>query len=63
MAAEKTKNLELTIYPDITGVYQRELRKSYEENFQLIDAAIPKLEENLKNYVNEALGVIENGTY
>lgn len=63
MAAEKTENLGLTLYPDITGVYQRELRKSYEENFRTIDAEALKLEKRLKDYVDEALGVIENGTY
>lgn len=63
MAAEKTENLGLTLYPDITGVYQRELRKSYEENFRTIDAEVLKLEKRLKDYVDEALGVIENGTY
>ena len=63
MAAEKTENLGLTLYPDITGIYQRELRKSYEENFRTIDAEVPKLEKKLKDYVDEALGVIENGTY
>ena len=63
MAAEKTENLGLTIYPDIAGVYQRELRKSYEENFQTIDTEVPKLEKKLKDYVDETLGVIENGTY
>ena len=63
MAAEKTENLGLTLYPDITGVYQRELRKSYEENIRTIDAEALKLEKRLKDYVDEALGVIENGTY
>ena len=63
MAAEKTKNLGLTVYPDVTGVYQRELRKSYEDNFRLVDAEIPKLEDQLKKYIDDTLGVIENGTY
>ncbi|MGN0735206.1 MAG: hypothetical protein ACI4LP_05235 [Anaerovoracaceae bacterium] len=63
MAAEKTSNLGLTIYPDITGVYQRDLRESYANNFKLIDEAVPKLESALKEYVDQQLGVIENGSY
>lgn len=63
MAAEKTSNLGLTIYPDITGVYQRDLRESYANNFKLIDEAVPKLESDLKEYVDQQLGVIENGSY
>ena len=63
MAAEKTDNLKLTVFSDITGVYQRELRQSYDENFRLLDKAIPNLEKTLKNYVDQQLGVIENGSY
>ena len=37
MAKQVTPNLGLEIYPDITGVYQRELRQSYLHNFILID--------------------------
>ena len=37
MASEKTEHLGLTIYSDITDVYQRELRQSYLENFKILD--------------------------
>ena len=63
MASEKTEHLGLTIYPDITEVYQRELRQSYLDNFNKIDEEYFKLEERMKKYVNDALGVIENGSY
>ena len=61
MASEKTEHLGLTIYPDITEVYQRELRQSYLENFQILDAA--ELEARMQKYVNDKLGAIENGAY
>ena len=63
MASEKTENLGLTIYPDITDVYQRQLRQSYLENFKILDEAFAKLEERMQKYVNDRLGAIENGTY
>ena len=63
MAAENTKNLGLKVYKDITEVYQRELRQSYAENFEKIDSAAKDIEDKLKAYVNEQLGVIENGSY
>ena len=63
MASEKTENLGLTIYPDITDVYQRELRQSYLENFKLLDKASADLEQRLQKYINERLGAIENGYY
>ena len=63
MASEKTENLGLTIYPDITDVYQRELRQSYLENFKILDEASSRLEERMQKYVNDRLGAIENGTY
>lgn len=63
MAAENTKNLGLKVYKDITGVYQCELRQSYAENFEKIDTAAKDIEDKLKAYVNEQLGVIENGSY
>lgn len=63
MASEKTENLGLTIYPDITDVYQRELRQSYLENFKILDEASVQLEERMQKYVNDRLGAIENGTY
>ena len=63
MASEKTENLGLTIYPDITDVYQRELRQSYLENFKILDQASVQLEERMQKYVNDRLGAIENGTY
>lgn len=63
MASEKTENLGLTIYPDITGVYQRELRQSYLDNFSKIDKASKDMETTLKKYVNDRLGAIENGAY
>lgn len=63
MAAENTKNLGLKVYKDISGVYQRELRQSYAENFEKIDTAAKDIEDKLKAYVNEQLGVIENGSY
>ena len=51
------------MYKDITGVYQRELLQSYAENFEKIDTAAKDIEDKLKAYVNEQLGVIENGSY
>ena len=63
MASETTENLGLTIYPDITEVYQRELRQSYLNNFKKIDEEYFNLEERMKKYVNDTLGVIENGSY
>lgn len=63
MASEKTENLGLTIYPDITDVYQRELRQSYLENFKILDKASDDLEKRLQKYVNDRLGAIENGYY
>lgn len=63
MASEKTENLGLTIYPDITDVYQRELRQSYLENFLLLDKASADLEQRLQKYINDRLGAIENGYY
>ena len=63
MASEKTEHLGLTIFPDVTDVYQRELRQSYLENFKLIDQAAQDLESDLKKYVNDRLGAIENGAY
>lgn len=63
MASEKTEHLGLTIYPDIAEVYQRELRQSYLENFKLLDQAAADLETNLKKYVNDRLGAVENGSY
>ena len=63
MASEKTEHLGLTIYPDITDVYQRELHQSYLENFKILDEASAQLEERMQKYVNDRLGAIENGTY
>lgn len=63
MASEKSEKLGLTIFPDISDVYQRELRQSYLENFKLLDQAVGNLESELKKYVNDRLGAIENGTY
>ncbi len=63
MASEKTEHLGLTIYSDITDVYQRELRQSYLENFKILDEASAQLEERMQKYVNDRLGAIENGTY
>lgn len=63
MASEKTEHLGLTIYSDITDVYQRELRQSYLENFKILDQASAQLEERMQKYVNDRLGAIENGTY
>lgn len=63
MASEKTEHLGLTIFPDVTDVYQRELRQSYLENFKLLDQAAQDLESDLKKYVNDRLGAIENGAY
>lgn len=37
MASQRTPQLGLVIFPDITGVYQQELRESYLLNFQIID--------------------------
>ena len=63
MASEKTEKLNLTVYPDIEGVYQRDLRKSYYDNFLKIDKGVEELENNLKGYVDEVLEGIENGYY
>ena len=63
MASEKTEHLGLTIYSDITDVYQRQLRQSYLENFRILDEASAQLEERMQKYVNDRLGAIENGTY
>lgn len=63
MASEKTEHLGLTIYPDITDVYQRQLRQSYLENFRILDESSARLEERMQKYVNDRLGAIENGTY
>lgn len=63
MASEKTENIGLTVYPDVTGVYQRELRKSYDDNFFKIDNQFKIAETELKNYVDTKLGEIENGSY
>ena len=63
MASEKTENLGLTIYPDITDVYQWELLQSYLENFKILDEASAQLEERMQKYVDDRLGAIENGTY
>ena len=63
MASEKTEHLGLTIYSDITDVYQRELRQSYLENFKILDQASAQLEERMQKYVNDRLGAIDNGTY
>lgn len=38
MASENTEYLSLTVYPDISGVYQTDLRLSYYQNYLLIDA-------------------------
>jgi hypothetical protein len=53
----------LTVYPDITGVYQKELRQSYDANFELLDQAVKKLETSLHKYVEDRLGEIENASY
>lgn len=63
MEPTKTENLGLSIYEDITDVYQRDLRKSYLDNFKAIDAGYKNLETALKKYVDDKLGEIENGTY
>jgi hypothetical protein len=63
MASSKTTNLGLTVYPDITGVYQKELRQSYDANFELLDQAVKKLETSLHKYVEDRLGEIENASY
>lgn len=63
MEPTKTENLGLSIYEDITDVYQRDLRKSYLDNFKAIDAGYKNLETTLKKYVDDKLGEIENGTY
>ena len=40
-----------------------ELRQSYLENFQILDAASAELEARMQKYVNDKLGAIENGAY
>ena len=63
MEPTKTENLGLSIYEDITDVYQRDLRKSYLDNFKAIDAGYKNLETALKKYVDDTLKEIETGTY
>lgn len=63
MASEATKNLNLTVYSGISGVYQRELRQAYAENFKKIDEGYEALKTSLEGYVDKKLGEIENGTY
>lgn len=63
MEPTKTENLGLSIYEDITDVYQRDLRQSYLNNFKTIDSKYKDLETALKKYVDDKLGEIENGTY
>ena len=63
MASEKTEHLGLTIYSDITDVYQRELRQSYLENFKILDEASAQLEERILKNAKDGMGAIENGTY
>ena len=63
MEPTKTENLGLSIYEDITDVYQRDLRKSYLDNFKAIDAGYKNLETALKKYVDDKLGEIDNGNY
>lgn len=57
------ENLGLKVYEDITDVYQRDLRKSYLDNFKAIDVGYKDLETALKKYIDDKLGEIENGTY
>lgn len=47
---EKTPYLQLTVFPDITGVYQKDLREAYDANAALIDAAVKALADNLKEF-------------
>lgn len=47
--ADYTEFLKLLIFPDITGVYQRELRQAYDSNAQLIDEALKDLSDALNN--------------
>lgn len=63
MAETKTENLNLTVFDDISGVFQRDLRKSYDENFRKIDMGVKTLETKLTQYLDQQLGVIENGAY
>lgn len=63
MEPTKTENLGLSIFEDITDVYQRDLRQSYLNNFKTIDSKYKEIETVLKKYVDDKLGEIENGTY
>ncbi|MDD3337824.1 MAG: hypothetical protein PHS82_03095 [Lachnospiraceae bacterium] len=49
MASQQTEFLKLLIFPDITGVYQIDLRKAYDANTLLIDAAVKGINEALEN--------------
>lgn len=63
MASEQTKNIKLTVYPDISGVSHRDIRQSYYNNFIAIDKQFKDAEDALKEYVDQKIGEIENGTY
>lgn len=63
MASSKTEYLGLVVFPDITGVYQREIRVALvsgtdgtDSNMHIIDAAIKRL----ANTVKELAGNIPN---
>lgn len=63
MASEKTKNIGLSVFPDISGIYQRELRQSYYDNFLKIDESFGTFKTDLQKYIDQKIGEIENGTY
>lgn len=63
MASEKTKNIGLSVFPDISGIYQRELRQSYYDNFLKIDERFGAFKTDLQKYIDQKIGEIENGAY
>nr|DAT33214.1 MAG TPA: hypothetical protein [Caudoviricetes sp.] len=63
MASEKTKNIGLSVFPDISGIYQRELRQSYYDNFLKIDESFGTFKTDLQKYIDQKIGEIENGAY
>ncbi len=63
MGSEKTPNIGLSVFQDISGIYQRELRQSYYNNFLKIDESFGTFKTDLQEYIDQKIGEIENGTY
>lgn len=67
MASAKTEYLGLVIFPDITGVYQRELRLALVgptgSNMHIIDAALKGQADSLKKLSDSLSKVATSGSY